>query len=181
MRKCTKCGIEKPRSEYHNHRLMKDGLSLWCKTCANANSKKYRSTATGIYTNICGRTRFAKKNPNKGRGIPKIISISREEFVAWYDSQPKECHYCGVPKIHLKEFMQEYGSRWHRFTIDCVDNEIGYAVGNLVLACDKCNALKSNILSYDEMREFAQKYINPKWAKFECRRSTSTTIKVIEE
>ena len=33
MKKCTKCGIEKPLSEFHKHKNTKDGHRYDCKAC----------------------------------------------------------------------------------------------------------------------------------------------------
>lgn len=41
-KRCSKCGEMKPRSEYHRDRQKRDGLSLWCKSCRNANSAAWR-------------------------------------------------------------------------------------------------------------------------------------------
>jgi len=36
LRKCQKCEIEKPLSEFHNNKTKPLGKSYWCKTCHNA-------------------------------------------------------------------------------------------------------------------------------------------------
>lgn len=48
MKTCSKCGGEKPPSDFHKNRTCKDGLHSWCKTCrakrdkhAPEYSKKY--------------------------------------------------------------------------------------------------------------------------------------------
>lgn len=39
---CTKCGIEKPLSEFSTHKKTKDGLRISCKKCSYIRHKKYR-------------------------------------------------------------------------------------------------------------------------------------------
>ena len=56
-----------------------------------------------------------------------------------------------------------YNRKCVRLTVDCIENDLGYIKGNLALACLRCNFTKSNLLSFDEMREIAQKYFKPKW------------------
>ena len=73
------------------------------------------------------------------------------------------CAYCDVPEDRLGDFYDSYNKWSPRLSVDAKDNNIGYEIGNIVLACRRCNSLKSDILSFDEMREFAQKYIKPKW------------------
>jgi predicted GIY-YIG superfamily endonuclease len=41
MKKCTKCGIEKPLSEFHKRKASKDGLAYKCKSCHNAANKRH--------------------------------------------------------------------------------------------------------------------------------------------
>lgn len=157
MKTCTLCGETKSEAKFGRHRAMKDGLSYWCKKCTRKRAKSYRETGNGIYTQIKARSKYYKRHK---------FNISREDFLMWYNSQPQVCHYCGLPKKHLKTFMQKYGSRWFRLTIDCKDNEAGYIAGNLVLACDKCNSIKSNILSYEDMKYIGETFVKPKWMAF---------------
>lgn len=53
----------------------------------------------------------------------------------------------------------------HRLTVDCKDNYDGYELDNMVLACLRCNYIKSDFLSFEEMKEIAKKYVRPKWGK----------------
>jgi hypothetical protein len=39
MRRCTKCGCEKPVKEFHRH--SKRGYQTWCKACKNSQHKEY--------------------------------------------------------------------------------------------------------------------------------------------
>jgi len=158
-KKCTKCGAVKSLSEFGKHSNSKDDHAWRCLECARKYARKRIRTPDGIYDALNSGRRHYQKNP-------KRILISRKEFNEWYDLQPQVCHYCDLPKKHLKSFMQAYGSRWFRFTIDCIDNEMGYALGNLVLACDKCNSVKSNILSHDEMKYVGKFFIKPKWQEY---------------
>lgn len=36
---CSKCGQDKPPSEFHKHAGRKSGLQSWCKLCNRAESK----------------------------------------------------------------------------------------------------------------------------------------------
>lgn len=42
-KKCTKCGIEKPLTEFYKRTSSRDGLDFICKTCASKRSAKYRA------------------------------------------------------------------------------------------------------------------------------------------
>jgi len=153
---CTKCGIEKPITEFSKHKGLKDGYSYWCLKCNRDRTRIYRQTPSGIYTGIKGLQKFHNRKP---------VTLSRDEFVKWYNSQPQVCHYCGIHKDDLPLFAEKYHSRYSRLTVDCKDNEVGYVLGNIVLACDKCNITKNNMLTYEEMLYVGQNFIKPKWEK----------------
>jgi hypothetical protein len=44
MKKCIKCNIEKPLTEYHNHKKIKDGKQGKCKSCMKEYNFTYRSS-----------------------------------------------------------------------------------------------------------------------------------------
>lgn len=39
MKRCSKCGVEQPFSEFYKNRSRSDGLQHYCKPCKNSNSK----------------------------------------------------------------------------------------------------------------------------------------------
>jgi len=155
---CTKCKQRKSLSEFGKSKNTKDGLTYRCLQCKRKYEKKYRETAMGIYTSIKGRQKFYKDNENK----VKPFLISAEDFITWYNNEPKTCAYCDIKEEEISLIKDNYNKQSERLSIDCMDNGLGYVNGNLVLACRRCNSIKSDLLTYKEMREFAQKYIKPK-------------------
>jgi len=153
---CTTCGRDLPLSAFGKHRISKDGLAHRCKECARANAKKYRQTPAGIYNNIQGRSRFYKGRP---------LSISKEDFIEWYNGASKVCVYCDIPEELLHKLSDTVNGRTRKLNIDRVINAKGYAKGNLLLCCQRCNYIKSDFFTYDEMREIGQKYVRPRWEK----------------
>lgn len=156
MKTCTLCKVEKLRFLFSKHKLSKDGFAHWCKECNRKRGKLYRRTPAGIYSTLRGCTRFRNKKP---------FNISRDDFIRWYESQPKICGYCDLPEEDLWALQNHYGSRVKRLTVDSMDNFRGYDEDNIILACARCNFIKSDLLSYEEMREFSQKYIKPNWMR----------------
>jgi 5-methylcytosine-specific restriction endonuclease McrA len=49
VKRCTKCGIEKPLSEFGKSRGAPDGLNYWCRSCVNAQSNAYRQANREVY------------------------------------------------------------------------------------------------------------------------------------
>ena len=154
---CTKCKQEKPLSEFGTSRTVKkDKPDSWCKQCCRDSGKKWRSTASGIYSMSKAQWGLRKRKP---------FNMEREEFIEWYNVQPKFCVYCGLPESEIKNIDDPFMNASIRLTIDCKDNYRGYDIDNIVLCCRRCNALKNDFMSYEEMLEIGQKYIRPKWEK----------------
>lgn len=153
---CTKCGRELPPSAFGKHRLAKDGRAHRCKECARENAIKWNKTASGVYSRMMSRNKFYNRKP---------LIITRGKFINWFDSQERTCFYCGIPEKSLDLLKPRFSLKSSRLTIDCKDNEKGYVLGNLVLACSRCNSIKSDELTSDEMLDFGQKYLRPKWEK----------------
>ena len=47
LKKCVKCGEQKPTTEFYKQKTTTDGLGAYCKTCSQKASKAYRSTEKG--------------------------------------------------------------------------------------------------------------------------------------
>lgn len=147
---CPRCGRTLSLTEFHKNHSTRDGLSCWCRDCANENTRKFAKTPSGIYTNIKSRVRYRSKNPRRW-GMDKPFNITREEFTEWYESQPKSCVYCGIWEEDLVLISDSYNNRTPRLTVDCRNNERGYEVNNLVLACHRCNTTKNDFFTYEDM------------------------------
>jgi len=154
MKRCSLCGKELLLSEFSKHNQTKDKLSLWCKKCSNAKARVFRSTPSGVYTQIKGRNKFYQGKP---------FEITRDEFINWYENTPKKCVYCGLSEEDLPNIDDSYNNKSLRMSIDAIDNDTGYVLGNIVLCCNRCNSIKSDLLSFDEMLEFGKKYIKHHW------------------
>ena len=163
-KKCTKCGRSLPLTEFGKHKLGINGLNYWCKKCQRENTKHWENTPRGIYAVIKRRLVYQRKHP-KRRGKPKPLTISKEDFIEWYNKEIKICAYCSIPEEKLLAWNDSHNNKVQRLTIDCIDNNIGYTKDNLVLACLRCNGIKSDIFSHETMREIGQKYIRPIWEK----------------
>ena len=160
MKHCTKCGELKSLDEFSKHRHSPDGHAYQCKECNKVRSKAFRASPSGVYTSIKGRTTFYKKNYNIRY---KPVNISRDEFIEWYVAQLKDCVYCEIPEDKLRLLSGPHYNRVHRLTVDCIDNKVGYSNGNMVLACNRCNLIKSNVFTFEEMRRIGIEFLKPKW------------------
>ena len=141
-------------TEFGKHRLTNDGLAYQCKECNRIRSKAYRASPEGIFTTLKGQSKFF----NRGE-----VNFSQEEFVEWYNAQTKECAYCDIPEELMHDVDDGWNNRTIRLTIDRIDNALSYEKGNIVLSCPRCNMIKSNYFTFDEMRQIGQTIIKPKW------------------
>jgi len=100
--------------------------------------KKYQLTDKGIFRAIKDTARKDKKE----------LTFTKKEFINWYNQQKKQCYYCG---LKLNEVYKDKFGRTKRLTIDRKNNKIGYTIRNIVLACFRCNTIKSNYFTAKEM------------------------------
>ena len=106
-----------------------------------------------------GRITYVNTHKNEktyhrhNRGGDKQLLCSQEEFVPWYEKQPESCVYCGINVKDLKTTYDVYNKNLTRLTIDCIDNEKDYTLDNMVLACGRCNIIKSDFFNHAEMLE----------------------------
>lgn len=105
------------------------------------------------------RNEYRKKNPKgifdcikqgaKKRNIE--LMMTQKEFCDWYAVQDRCCFYC---KRHEDDVVKEKDIiqvMAHRLTIDRCDNNVGYSTGNIVLCCSRCNTVKGNYFTKQEM------------------------------
>ena len=132
-KKCILCNnIYLNTSDFFYKMPAKNGnkiyLSKKCKFCINAHIKEIQSIP---FTNSWYKYKFYRyKNKAKARKIS--FSLNLEDFSHIFE--PKKCFYCGKNKNVL-------------FTIDRKNNNKEYIKSNCVLACWKCNSLKSDYTS----------------------------------
>ena len=153
---CKRCDRTLPIEQFHNSKNMKDGKAFYCKECCSEYGRMYRRSPKGVYAALRSGKRYYKDIP---------INITQSEFIEWYEFTPKRCIYCKIPEIELYLMDSFYKNQYHRLTIDRKNGDVGYDDGNLVLACNCCNLIKQNVLTYDDMREIGMKYVRPKWVK----------------
>ena len=82
-----------------------------------------------------------------------FLGFDKESFENWYTNKPKICEYCRVSEEEWKIngdplSKTKYGNR---LQLDRVIPHIGYTIDNTVFACPRCNTIKSNFFSYEQM------------------------------
>ena len=100
--------------------------------------KRHRASPAGRLTKIRG---VAKK-----RGV--FFDIDVKDFKKWFAKQKLECSYCGLQ-------FEKFG---RNVTIDKKTPSKGYVLSNIALACLKCNIIKNDVFTSEEMKEIATRY-----------------------
>ncbi len=93
------------------------------------------------------------KSNAKKRGTD--FNLDKLGFLIWFQDNEKVCYYCGIQ-------LNTNGYRGEQLSVDRKDNSIGYEMDNIVLCCQRCNTIKGNIFTADEMAKIANEYIKPK-------------------
>jgi len=119
--------------------------------------KKYFETHKEYYRQY--RREWRWQNPNgiysclklgaKRRNL--LFELNKNDFVNWYIGQEKVCFYCHRNIEKIDEKNDFFAKRSKRLTIDRLDNLKGYTIGNIVLCCYRCNSIKGDFFSKNEM------------------------------
>ena len=81
-KKCTKCGNKKTLNCYYPQNSTKDGLTFYCKLCANEISKNNRKTKDGLISRIYSD----QKNVSQKRNLIHP-AYTKEELREWMFNQ----------------------------------------------------------------------------------------------
>ncbi len=129
----------------------------YCIECLEKHRKRtqsYRNTPNGKFATL--------KSSAKSRSIK--FNLSDNEFCDWYSKIEKSCCYCGINETTLKSI----GRNKSFLTVDRKNNDLGYSIDNICLACHRCNNLKSNFFTESQWMEIARKYIVCNLDKYHC-------------
>lgn len=89
------------------------------------------------------------------------VTFTREEFVLWKraSSERRRCNYCGLDSAQLYELNlvnPRTKKRYETIGVDRIDNSGPYELANLVPCCAPCNQVKSQLLTFEEMKRLGQ-------------------------
>ena len=111
--------------------------------------KKYSDSPKGIHSAL-------KRNPGK------VVVVSQSDFLDWYEKTEKKCFYCGISQKEWAKCNDSLVKRTKKLTIDRKNPKGAYTKDNIVFACYRCNLIKSDFFTPEEMKGLAKKYVKPK-------------------
>lgn len=85
MKRCFKCGVEKPRSEFYRHKAMADGLLGKCKDCTKADVRAHWRDNADVLRQTDSSRRKLKRAANVAVG-----NAVRDGRLL----KAGACHYC---------------------------------------------------------------------------------------
>jgi hypothetical protein len=133
MKKCTKCGIEKPLSDFHKNKSTKDKYCSLCKSCNNKHAAAWNKKQTQK------RKIIVQKNNYKKR-----YGLTVEQKQDLIDGQDSKCAIC---KNDLKDTHDV-----------CVDhNHITGSIRGIL--CRKCNLGIGHLQDSIDILKSAVKYL----------------------
>jgi len=132
MKICKVCRKELPENSFYFSGLGKRWRGNICKKCSNKKTlqrRKIKFSRAWFRVKWCGLKRGAKDRNRK-------FELTFEEFCRIRKNE--KCFYCGT--THSP------------FSIERLDNARGYSISNCVVACWRCNKMKSKDYTAEEMK-----------------------------
>lgn len=114
-KKCFKCGLVKPVSEFYEHSQMADGYLNKCKECTKKDSRENRDRNLEYYREY-DRNRFYKNghrkrsqkynelNPIKAKAHTIISNAIRDGRI----NKPESCSICGKSDSRIEAHHSDY-------------------------------------------------------------------------
>ena len=104
MRTCPKCKLTKDESEFSRDKSRKDGLSVYCKACANAYAKRYQEENRAEFRK---GGRFYRSRPGRKRS-PESIRRYKEA------NREKVNAAARVFAARHAQDLRDYARRYHQ-------------------------------------------------------------------
>jgi 5-methylcytosine-specific restriction endonuclease McrA len=82
-----------------------------------------------------------------------FFNLTEDFFIFWWGKNNHNCSYC---KRTLTQILATEENDIKRFTIDRIDNSLGYLPTNLAIACYTCNTIKGDFFNSIDMLEIGK-------------------------
>ena len=97
MKRCGRCGIEKPAAEYHRDRSRADGLHSYCRSCKASYHVANRPSALARMA----RRDIRQRDADRGRRLRVRYGVTAEDVDSIRKSQGYSCAICGTHEDNL--------------------------------------------------------------------------------
>lgn len=156
MKRCRKCGKEKPREDFYIRRGSPDGLQPRCKDCARVSSRECQARYNQ-------REDVKKRNKEYRHSNPERMMLHAARKRAKKDCIPctitlKDIvipEFCPIFGIPLIPGNGSRGPSQDAPSLDRIIPELGYIPGNVQVISIKANTMKGNATA-KELMAFAE-------------------------
>lgn len=123
MKRCCRCGVEKPYDQFHRNSLREDGLQSYCKLCK-------KGIDAEIYTR--GGEEYKQRKKSRQRVIANRNSrllfeyLQRHQCIDCGEKDPivlEFDHVRGQKKYNIADLVRRYGS-WETIQAEIVKCEV---------------------------------------------------------
>ncbi len=84
------------------------------------------------------------------------FQLEKTSFFNWYIKQKKICVYCKITESGWNKKKDTLAKRFKKLQIDRKNNNLGYILDNIVLACPRCNIIKSDFFNFKQMKKIGR-------------------------
>ena len=136
IKTCQRCGLDKPISEFHKDRKIKDGHTNWCKSCVAEYGKEYhkrpdvkkRIAKSKHEYQIKNKDRLATKKREYYLANKEIISERGKIYSQSPSAKKKRRAYCKrnkerIAKLHKKYCLENKDRLAKRHKEYCFENK----------------------------------------------------------
>ena len=149
---CSKCRLEKPKSEFSPRPERRCGVYSSCKACkANFRSKRhYERRADDPHEYWVVRTRIGVKDRASKAAVH--FELTDDDLRVLLEESRLCCAYCDKQL----DFHTDVSDRWNAPSLDRIVPSKGYVLENVTICCYRCNMIKSEATA-DELRRLAER------------------------
>ena len=133
MKLCSRCGLQKPESDFYKDKRRADGLYPQCRSCASESKKASRRRASPEQQQRSRKTidRWRREHPDRVAEINRRVDLKRkfgitlEQFDEMLEAQGGVCAICGSTPYN-----------GYRLAVDH-DHDTGRVRGLLCASCNR--------------------------------------------
>lgn len=151
MKKCSKCGTEKPLDGFHRDRGNKDGLYAYCKECACAKTAAWKQANPERSKEAQRASRQKRPRVYRNKKLLWTFGITLEQYEQMEAAQGGVCAVCKQPE---REVHPRSG-KLRNLAVDH-NHETGAIRG---LLCNACNRGIGLLNDNPDLLETAAKYL----------------------
>ena len=151
MKKCSKCKIIKPLTEFNKTKTNKDGLSYLCKDCNRETARSYRErNHTRYYENQ--KARRSEENVFISQNLYNLttraskkgleVTVTQEFLLELLKASEYKCCVTGLT-MNLETHHRKKANPF-KASLDRIDSSRGYTEDNVQWVCWSVNQMKSD-------------------------------------